>query len=130
MEKKKILMVDDEPMFCKMVKKNLESMGNYQVETVTEAAKAHAAAKSFRPDLILMDVIMPDMRGSSVALQIKADDELKHVPIVFMTALAVKGTEELFLGMVDGRPFYAKPVLPKPVNPEELDKQIRASLDK
>jgi len=129
MDKKKILMVDDEVKFCKMVKKNLESMGLYEVETVTEAAKALETAQRLLPDLILMDVIMPDMRGSSVAVQIKQDPKLKNIPIIFITALAAKGTQELFMGVVDGNPFYAKPVLPKPINPIELEAQIRICLE-
>ncbi|MFH0790574.1 MAG: response regulator [Candidatus Omnitrophota bacterium] len=110
MEKRKILIVDDEETFVRMVKLNLESTGKYEVRTETKGGNALSAAKQFHPDLILLDIVMPDMEGSAVAEQIMGDDEAKNIPIVFLTALVTQkeiGTSCVFIG---NHPYIAKPV--------------------
>src|SRR5687768_9940814 len=91
MVKKKILVVDDEASITRLLKLNLEK-GAYVVRTENEGTKALAAAKDFKPDLILLDVMMPDIDGGDVAAIIQADPLLCAVPIVFLTA-AVKKEE-------------------------------------
>ncbi len=66
------------------------------------------AARQFKPDLILLDVIMPDMSGGEVAYQIEADRNVKKTPIVFLTAAAKKEDE----GNISGRTIIAKPFDP------------------
>ncbi len=108
--KKRILVIDDEASITRTMKVNLERTGGYMVETENQAERALAAAHEFKPDLILLDVIMPDMDGGDVAAQIKQDRELQHVPIVFLTAIvstAETGNEYLESG---GETFIAKPV--------------------
>lgn len=90
MEKRKILIVDDEKVYGNMIKLSLELTGNYIVRSETEGAKAYPAAKEFKPDLILLDVNMPDMDGGGVAFQIKSDECLKDVPIIFLTGLVTE----------------------------------------
>lgn len=130
MSKKKILIVDDEEKFCKMLKSNLEKNGEYEVQIETKGANALNVVKTFKPHLALMDILMPDLGGCDAAVQIKKEDAFKNLPIIFLTALAKKNTSEVFGGIVDGRPFYAKPVLAKPVKTEELIKAIEENLAK
>lgn len=106
MGKKRILLIDDEVSFTRMLRLNLEKTGAYEVREENKGARGLAAAREFKPDLILLDVIMPDADGGDVASQIKADQSLKDTPIVFLTAVVTKKEE----GMVGGHPFIAKPV--------------------
>ena len=73
------------------------------------------AAKEFRPDLILLDVIMPDIDGGQVAAQIKADSQIKDTPIVFLTAIVSK-KETVSLGSnIGGQAFITKPLSPNEI---------------
>ena len=128
MDKKRILVVDDEEKFCRMLKVNLEKEGPYEVQIETKGAQAFQAAKTFRPHLVLMDILMPDLGGCEVAFQIRNDEKLKKIPIIFLTALAKKKDQELFGGIVDGRPFIAKPVIAKPVKTKDLIQAIEQNL--
>ena len=70
---------------------------------------ALAVARDFRPDLILLDVVMPKIDGGDVAAKIKADPDLQKTPIVFLTAIISK-REAKSVGHIDGLPFISKPV--------------------
>jgi CheY-like chemotaxis protein len=110
MEKKRILIIDDEASFTRMVKLNLEKTGAFEVREENKAPNALAAAREFKPDLILLDVIMPTMDGGDVASQLRNDRHLKGVPIVFLTATVSQreaGQQGLNSG---GDLFLAKPV--------------------
>jgi CheY-like chemotaxis protein len=110
MKTKRILVVDDEASITRTMKVNLERTGAYTVGTENQATHALAAAREFKPDLILLDVMMPDEDGGEVAAQIQADPDLQHVPIVFLTAIVSK--EETRGESLDsgGQTFIAKPV--------------------
>ena len=90
MAKKRILLVDDEKSFTNLLKLNLEETGSYEVRVENWAEDAYTAAKEFKPDLILLDIIMPRMPGGNVAAQIKEDTDLRNTPIVFLTAAVRK----------------------------------------
>ena len=108
--KKRILVIDDEVSFARMVKINLEKSGGFEVRVENAAVAALTAARDFKPDLILLDVIMPNMDGGDVARQIKRDRNLKQTPIIFLTASVSKreaGDGGLNSG---GELFLAKPV--------------------
>lgn len=110
MKKKKILIVDDEVDFTDMVKMNLEMAGGYNVKVENKGASALLAAKKFKPDLIFLDIIMPDMDGGAVLFGLRNDKEVKDVPVVFLTAI-VSGSESGSLdNSISGQPFLAKPV--------------------
>jgi CheY-like chemotaxis protein len=111
--KKRVLIVDDEAVFARMVKLNLEATGHYEVRTEEKGALAVKAAREFKPDLILLDLIMPDMEGSMVAHYLKSDSELKHVPIVFLTAAITQEEIGPNGGVINGESFLAKPVTTK-----------------
>jgi DNA-binding response OmpR family regulator len=111
MDKKKILIIDDEPSFTRMVRLNLEKTGMFEVREENRATGALNTARDFKPDLILLDVIMPTMDGGDVAAQIQNDRHLKGTPIIFLTA-TVSQKEAGPAGMLNsgGCVFLAKPV--------------------
>ena len=109
-EKTRILVVDDESSFTRLLKANLERQGSYEVRTENNGAQALRAAQEFRPDLIFLDVMMPGKDGGEVAAEIATDALLKTVPIVFLTD-AVSRKEVGGEGkLIAGRAFLAKPV--------------------
>ena len=109
MAKKRILLVDDEKSCTNLLKLNLEETGNYEVRVENWAEDAYGAAKEFKPDLVLLDIIMPRMPGGNVAAQIKEDSELKDTPIVFLTAAVRKQQVEDNEGIICDFPCLAKP---------------------
>ncbi len=106
MGKKRILLIDDEPSFTRMLKLNLEDTGAYEVRAENKGTQGLAAARQFKPDLILLDIVMPEMSGGEVAFEIEKDRNINKTPIVFLTAAAKKEDE----GVISGRAFIAKPV--------------------
>jgi CheY-like chemotaxis protein len=109
MSMKRILLVDDEKSFTNLLKMNLEETGKYEVRVENWAEDAYAAAKQFKPDLVLLDIIMPRLPGGNVAAQIKNDPELKDTPIVFLTAAVRKHQVEENDGIICDFPCIAKP---------------------
>jgi CheY-like chemotaxis protein len=110
MTKKRILVVDDEAALTRMVKLNLEHTGNYEVRTENQGAMAIPAAHDFKPDLILLDVMMPGMSGDEVAGELKADPALAHIKLIFVTAIVTKGETEELGSEIGGNVFLAKPI--------------------
>lgn len=110
MSTEKILIIDDDERFSNSLKNCLEKIMRYEVRTETNGNYALDIARIFQPDLILLDVMMPEMEGGDVASSLKQDDATKDIPIVFMTAAA---TEEELGGQgskVSGHYFLAKPI--------------------
>jgi DNA-binding response OmpR family regulator len=102
--KKRILIVDDEPGFTSMLRLTLEAEGYYEVQEENSAVAARQTARFFDPDLMILDIMMPDLDGSELAASFKGDRLLGDVPILFMTAL-VDGTES---GDRGGQTFLPK----------------------
>jgi len=109
-DKKRILIIDDEEDFGKMVKLNLERTSEFVVKTETKGANALKTARDFKPDLIFLDVIMPDVDGGEVMAQLKEYNEFKNIPVVFLTAIITDKEASSQDGVVAGRPFLAKPI--------------------
>ena len=108
-EKRRILIVDNDTNATHLVRILLEKTGRYLVLEENNSTKAHRSAWMFRPDLILLDVIMPIRDGGEIAAQIRADTELQNTPIIFLTALVTQ--TEVKAGVhIDGHPFLAKPI--------------------
>lgn len=109
-KKKRILLVDDEPSFTRLMKLNLEANGPYEVQIVNHGQEALAAARAFRPDLIFLDVIMPDADGGEIASLLRSDAALRKTPIVFLTAVVSKNEVVEHGDVIGGQTFLAKPV--------------------
>jgi len=107
--KNRILLVDDEKSLTTLMKLNLEETGNYDVRVENWPEDALGAAREFKPDLVLLDIIMPRLPGGDVAAAIKADPELKDTPIVFLTAAVRKSQVEDHGGIICDYPCLAKP---------------------
>lgn len=110
MQKKRILLIDDEPDFTSLLKLNLEKTGAYELREENRGEHALTAAREFKPDLILLDVMMPNLHGGEVAAMLKGDEALKDTPLVFLTAVVSKEEAKESKGMIGGHPFIAKPV--------------------
>jgi two-component system OmpR family response regulator len=108
-EKACILIIDNNPDFTHSAKLALERTGRYFVGEENDANKAHQTAQGLRPDLILLDIVMPEIDGGEVAARIQSDPALHRIPIVFLTALVTKAEGRSGL-RIQGHPFLAKPV--------------------
>jgi len=91
MVKKRILLVDDEAGFTRLVKFNLERTGKYEVKEVNQSTQAVQAAQIFDPDLLLLDVVMPGMDGGDVVAELRKRPQLASIPVIMLTALVAKG---------------------------------------
>jgi len=108
-EKRRILIVDDDSNSTHVVKVLLERSGPYLVLEENDPTKADQTAHNFKPDLILLDIVMPKMDGGELATQIEADRELHDTPIIFLTALVTHGEAKSGLH-IQGHPLVAKPI--------------------
>ena len=109
MARHKILMVDDEEGFSTLVQLNLEETGNYEVHIESDALKAVEVVEYYRPDLILLDVIMPKKSGREIARELQENDRTKAIPIVFLTATVSRDEVIDHGGLIGGHPVLAKP---------------------
>jgi two-component system, OmpR family, response regulator len=124
MTKKRVLIVDDEEGFTRLLRLNLGCTGRYTVRTENSAPEALTAVREFRPDLILLDVMMPGLDGGAVAAQLQSRSDTRGIPIVFVTAAVRKDEVATQHGVIGGAPFIAKPV-----DLDELLRCIRRVLD-
>jgi two-component system, OmpR family, alkaline phosphatase synthesis response regulator PhoP len=109
---KKILVVDDEPDVLKILSLRLEKTG-YEVIRGKDGREALDLARQIIPDLIMLDVYMPDMNGDDVARVLKKDKDLKHIPIILISATATALDQKAKECGADGH-------VTKPFEPEEL----------
>jgi len=121
MEKKKILVVDDEPDVTDLVAYHLKAKG-FHVETLNDATASISKARSSQPDLIILDIMMPDLSGIQVCRILRADPKLARVPIVFLTAKAE--AHDRIEGLESGADDY----LSKPFSPKELVLRVESIL--
>jgi len=110
MVKKRILIVDDEPTITDVLRLNLVKAGGYDVRVENKGANALKSAREFKPDLVFLDVMMPDVDGGEVADRIKSDVALSDTPIVFLTAAVTREEVVSQDNTIGGHPFLAKPV--------------------
>jgi CheY-like chemotaxis protein len=107
--KRRILIVDDDANSTHLVKILLERSGPYLVLEENDPTKADQTAHSFKPDLILLDIVMPKIDGGELAKQIEADRELHDTPIIFVTALVTHSEAKSGLHIQE-HPLVAKPI--------------------
>jgi two-component system OmpR family response regulator len=110
-EKKRILVVDDQSRDTRLMKLYLEHTNDYVVREENDAMSALSTAEVFKPQLILLDVMMPGMDGGELAARFQASPTLKGVPIIFLTAVITKAEAAASDGRCGGYPFLAKPVV-------------------
>ncbi|MFH1650809.1 MAG: response regulator [Chloroflexota bacterium] len=94
--KKKILIVEDNPQNMRLMEMVLQS-GGYALVKAGDGPEALQTAQRERPDLIIMDIQLPEMSGLEVTRRLRQDPELRQVPIIAVTAYAMKGDRERFL---------------------------------
>ena len=120
---KKLLVIDDEEYFCRAVKKAIEMKRDLQVLTATRGDEGLRLARTQKPDLILLDIVMPGMMGTQVAEELLQDPNTASIPVIFVTAIVKKEETEREMGFLGGRMFIAKPVVV-----DELLKKIDSAL--
>ena len=104
----RILVVDDNEMNVKLLRWLLEKQG-YLVQTAVDAKTARASIRAFRPQLVLMDIQLPDIDGLQLTREFKADPDLRLIPIVAVTSYAMKGDRQKSLDAgCDG--YITKPI--------------------
>lgn len=114
----KVLLVDDEPNILIALEFLIKQLG-YQVFTATNGDEALVAMQQHRPDVAVLDVMMPRMSGFDVAKKIRADESFDHSKIVLLTALGTQ--EDRFEGYGSGAEIYVT----KPFNNEDLVNTIQ-----
>jgi DNA-binding response OmpR family regulator len=122
MKKRKVLIVDDEQDFLKIAKINLEDTDKYEVQTMPDAREIISKIKSFNPDVILLDILMPKMDGVEVCKMLNQDPVGSRIPIITLTALDTDKDKLMMykLGVVD--------FLVKPIEKDELVAKIERAL--
>lgn len=109
-KKKRVVIVDDEEDFTNLVKETLEGTGRYEVIETYEGNKAINVIKKSCPDLILLDLMLPGIDGSHVAIRLREWDVTKDIPIVFLTATVTAEEIDAQKGIIGGHIFLSKPV--------------------
>ena len=125
MTRRRILIVDDEMQFTRLVRLNLEKTGCFEVQEVNDPRQAVATAELFKPDLILLDIIMPTMDGGDVAVGLKKHPMLKEVPVICLTA-SIMQSEAGRQGLQSGGLLF----LAKPISVHALVEAIESNLRK
>ena len=108
MDKQRILIVDDEDDVLSVLEKGLTGKG-YLVATASNGKDAIMLARSKQPDLILLDILMPDMDGTEVAGKLREDPKTKDIPVMFLTCLYTKGEERENGSTIGNNLMVAKP---------------------
>jgi two-component system, OmpR family, response regulator len=120
--KMRILIVDDSPRFSQSARRVLQHSGQYVVCEENNAASALETARSFKPDLILLDLVMPHLDGAEVAAQIESDWALHGVLIVFVTGLVTPAEAR------NGQRIDGHRAVPKPITSANLLSVVEESL--
>lgn len=107
---KTIMVIDDEDDFCFMLKKNIEVRGDYNVLVCTEGEKAIREMKVNQPDIVLVDILMPNVSGAEIVEKMREDEVLKDIPYVFLTAVVGQNEVKDHGDIIGGNVFLAKPV--------------------
>ena len=124
----KILIVDYDPVFVKATRAILESK-NYQVSAAFDVDEGLQKVQDDRPDLIILDVIMPTKDGFTACEQLKGDPQLSKIPVIVLTSFAEK-KGETSIPVSKGLTVEAEDYIDKPVSPNELLSRVEKSLKK
>lgn len=119
----KILLIDDDPDFVNITKTVLESKPRYKVLTASNGISGLSLAKAEKPDIIILDVIMPFEDGFTAAKELKTEPELNTIPIIILTSFS-KRKGETDISVAQGMELEADDYIEKPVEPEELLQRV------
>jgi len=123
MEKKKILIIDDSKPLCQMMQAMLQENGPFEVRAESNPNLAIAAAGNYQPDLIILDILMPEVDGVTVAIHLRSDPILKDIPVMFLTAVAEQDD------LIFGNKIAGYQVVTKDVSTEKLIEAINKNFD-
>lgn len=124
----KILIVDDEPEILRLLDIELASEG-YIVLKAQSGQEAIMKAQNSLPDLIIMDIMMPDMDGAQAIRTLKSSPKTKEIPVIFLTAILTKEEEKLkTAGVTIDNEYYT--AIAKPFNPKALLNEVSKILFK
>jgi two-component system alkaline phosphatase synthesis response regulator PhoP len=119
----KILLVDDDPDFITATKMILESRSNYKLFTASDGVFALSTARAEKPDLIILDVIMPFEDGFTAAKELKTDPDLSKIPIIILTSFSYR-KGETSVSVAQGMELEAEDYVEKPVSPQDLLRRV------
>lgn len=119
---RKILVVEDNELNMKLFNDLLESQG-YEVIQTRDGLSALELARTHRPDLILMDIQLPEVSGIDVTKWLKEDEELRHIPVIAVTAFAMKGDQERI------RESGCEAYISKPISVADFLETVRGFLE-
>ena len=123
----KILLVDDDKDFVAATKMVLESRSDYKVLTASDGVFGLPIAKAEKPDLIILDVIMPFEDGFTLAKQLKSDPEVAGIPIIILTSFSQR-IGETDISLSQGMNLDAEDYIEKPVSPSDLLRRVNRLL--
>lgn len=123
-DKKLILLVDDDPDFVEAVRVIVEN-GGYEVAVAYDGQEGLEAVAERKPDLIVLDVMMPVMNGHEACAKLKGSKETEEIPIILLTAVADRVTTSTYTHR-DMLESEAEDYMPKPVEPGELLERIKS----
>ncbi|MEC3793550.1 response regulator, partial [Clostridioides difficile] len=117
----KVLVIDDEMHIVELLKFNLE-VSNYEVSYSYDGFDGFIKAKEIKPDLILLDWMLPNISGIEVLRKIRSDKDLKNIPVIMLTAKNMENDK------VEGLEIGADDYITKPFNPLELTARVKSQL--
>ncbi len=117
-----ILAIDDDPRLCLTIRRWLEVKGNYRVIAVTDGREGLRVAKRQKPDLILLDLVMPGLDGIEVLKKLNNSSATRFIPVVILTGSPSIETRE------DAEYEYVEHYLTKPIDPKKLLEKIESIL--
>jgi len=125
----KILLIDDDLDFLEATETVLKSNSSYEVITATDGNIGLQMAKDEKPDLIILDVIMPVEDGFTAAKKLKSDPQLQDIPVVMLTSFSQR-VGETNLAVSQGMDLEAEDYIEKPVSPQELLRRVEKLLQR
>lgn len=114
---KRVLVVDDEPDILKLVVSRVKRCG-YEALSAINGEEALRKMRDDKPDLVLLDIMLPDISGGEVCLRAKSDDDIKRIPIIFLSASVGGELSE------KAKKYHADDFLGKPFTPEEIKEKL------
>lgn len=123
MNKKKILVVEDELTSQQLIQFHLNNTEEYEVKILADGRQTLAVANKYSPDLILLDIIIPETSGIEISRELASEANLKDIPVVFITSLVTEDE----VASQDGI-FYDRPCLAKPITKDKLLNCVRKNI--